>query len=58
LWINLHERMSAPDRDSGAHLALRARVPDMVVEFHATALAADGSSVGPPGVRTQHGEGY
>jgi catechol 2,3-dioxygenase-like lactoylglutathione lyase family enzyme len=58
LWINLRPAMARVEDDSGAHVGLRVRTTALVDSFHATALAAGGSSDGAPGLRPQHGEGY
>jgi catechol 2,3-dioxygenase-like lactoylglutathione lyase family enzyme len=55
-WINV--RTPAPSPSSGVHVALRATSAAAVDAFHAAALAAGGSSDGPPGLRPQHGESY
>jgi catechol 2,3-dioxygenase-like lactoylglutathione lyase family enzyme len=57
-WLNLRKDMTPASADSGAHVCLRARSPDIVDAFHAAALAAGGASDGAPGFRPQHGEGY
>jgi catechol 2,3-dioxygenase-like lactoylglutathione lyase family enzyme len=57
-WLNLRADMSAAAADSGAHVCLRAKSTAAVDAFHAAALAAGGTSDGPPGLRPQHGEGY
>ena len=55
-WINLHSaRVQSSD---GMHVCFRARTTEMVVAFHAAALAAGGTNDGAPGLRPQHGEGY
>ena len=56
-WIN-HRPALAAAPDSGVHIALRAPSAAAVEAFHATALAAGGTSDGAPGLRPQHGEGY
>ncbi len=58
LWLNLRASVAALPDDSGTHVALRVRSTELVDAFHAAALAAGGSSDGPPGLRPQHGEGY
>jgi len=57
-WINLRAAIVPVGADSGAHVGLRVRTPELVDAFHAAALAAGGSSEGAPGLRPQHGEGY
>ncbi len=57
-WINLRNAMEPVAAASGAHVCFRARTIEMVDAFHATAIAAGGSSDGAPGLRPQHGEGY
>ncbi|HEV7408542.1 MAG TPA: VOC family protein [Bradyrhizobium sp.] len=49
-WINLRADM-AVQRDSGVHIALRAKSTGEVDAFHAAALDAGGSSDGAPGLR-------
>ncbi len=50
-WINLRSRMSEVDPESGCHICLRAKSPDAVDAFHASALSSGGSSDGAPGLR-------
>jgi catechol 2,3-dioxygenase-like lactoylglutathione lyase family enzyme len=57
-WINQRPTREPGAADSGAHIALRAMSTSAVDAFHAAALAAGGTSDGPPGLRPQHGEGY
>ena len=57
-WINLRPSTPALPERFGAHVCFRARSTDLVDAFHATALAAGGTSDGAPGLRPQHGEGY
>jgi catechol 2,3-dioxygenase-like lactoylglutathione lyase family enzyme len=57
-WINQRPALAAVAADSGVHIALRAPSTAAVEAFHAAALAAGGTSDGPPGLRPQHGEGY
>jgi len=57
-WINLRAEMQPLGDSNGAHLCFRARSTDIVDAFHAAALSAGGTSVGSPGFRPQHGEGY
>jgi len=57
-WINLRADFQPVPTHSGAHVALRARSPDLVDAFHAAALAAGGTSDGAPALRPQHGDGY
>jgi catechol 2,3-dioxygenase-like lactoylglutathione lyase family enzyme len=54
-WLN--RRVPAAPSD-GAHVALRARSRELVDAFHAAALAAGGTSDGPPGLRSDETEGY
>jgi len=56
-WINLRPGAPAGAVDSGAHVCLRARSTEAVDAFHATALAAGGTSDGAPGLRPHDGEG-
>ena len=56
-WIN-QRRMTALDRDSGSHVALRAPSVEAVDQFHAAALAAGGECDGLPGPRPQYSPGY
>lgn len=55
LWLNLRPAANPSD---GAHVALRARSREMVDAFHAAALAAGGTSDGPPGLRDDEAAGY
>jgi catechol 2,3-dioxygenase-like lactoylglutathione lyase family enzyme len=57
-WINHRPALAPLAADSGVHLALRAPSVAAVEAVHAAALAAGGTSDGPPGLRPQHGEGY
>ncbi|MEI9804610.1 MAG: VOC family protein [Pseudolabrys sp.] len=57
-WINLRDGLQAMPANSGAHVCFRARSTELVDAFHATALAAGGSSDGAPGLRPHHGKGY
>jgi catechol 2,3-dioxygenase-like lactoylglutathione lyase family enzyme len=50
-WINLRAGMGKAPPESGTHICLRARTAAEVDAFHAAALAAGGSSDGPPGLR-------
>ncbi len=55
-WINL--RASGLRASDGAHVCFRARTPEIVDAFHATALAAGGTDDGAPGLRPHYGGGY
>jgi catechol 2,3-dioxygenase-like lactoylglutathione lyase family enzyme len=57
-WINLRAGMLRVPDAGGVHACFRARTPEIVDAFHAAALVAGGASVGAPGLRPQHGEGY
>jgi catechol 2,3-dioxygenase-like lactoylglutathione lyase family enzyme len=57
-WINHRPALKPLTSDCGAHVALRAPSIAAVEAFHAAALAAGGTSDGPPGWRPQHGERY
>jgi catechol 2,3-dioxygenase-like lactoylglutathione lyase family enzyme len=57
-WINHRPALASLAPHSGVHVALRASSTAAVDAFHAAALAAGGTSDGPPGLRPQHGEGY
>ena len=57
-WINHRPALAPGAPESGAHIALRAPSADAVDAFHAAALAAGGTSDGPPGLRPQYAEGY
>jgi catechol 2,3-dioxygenase-like lactoylglutathione lyase family enzyme len=57
-WINHRPALGPIAADSGVHIALRAASAAAVEAFHAAALAAGGTSDGPPGLRPQHGDGY
>jgi len=56
-WINLRPHLAALS-DTGQHVCLRAKETRDVDAFHATAVAAGGTSDGAPGLRPQHGDGY
>jgi catechol 2,3-dioxygenase-like lactoylglutathione lyase family enzyme len=56
-WLNLRPS-TAPDRDSGSHVAVRAPSAQAVDAFHAAALAMGGESDGGPGRRPQYSSGY
>ncbi|HEY7246356.1 MAG TPA: VOC family protein [Xanthobacteraceae bacterium] len=58
LWINLRRSMTALDRDSGSHVAVRAPSVQAVDGFHAAALAAGGDCEGPPGPRPEYSPAY
>ena len=49
-WINLRAEMTL-QRDSGVHIALRAKSTGEVDAFHAAALNAGGGSDSAPGLR-------
>ena len=57
-WINSRKDMTPVAPDSGAHVCLRARSPDVVDAFHAAALAAGGTSDGAPGLRAHYYKNY
>src|SRR5262245_24292578 len=57
-WLNHRRSMATLPADCGVHVCLRAPNPAAVDAFHAAALAAGGSSDGPPGLRPAYGEGY
>jgi catechol 2,3-dioxygenase-like lactoylglutathione lyase family enzyme len=57
-WINLRGDMTPAAPGNGAHVCFRARTPEMVDAFHATALAHGGADDGKPALRPQHGDGY
>lgn len=50
-WINLRAGMTRVPHECGTHICLRARTTVEVDAFHAAALAAGGTSDGPPGLR-------
>jgi catechol 2,3-dioxygenase-like lactoylglutathione lyase family enzyme len=50
-WINRRADMAPVQRDSGAHICLRAKSTGEVDAFHAAALHAGGRSDGAPGLR-------
>jgi catechol 2,3-dioxygenase-like lactoylglutathione lyase family enzyme len=50
-WINLRAGMTSVPHECGTHICLRARTTVEVDAFHAAALAAGGTSDGPPGLR-------
>ncbi len=57
-WINRRKDMAPIAADSGVHICLRAIDAAAVDVFHATALAAGGTSDGAPGLRAQYHENY
>lgn len=57
-WINKRAAMAPVAADSGVHICLRAPSTQAVDAFHAAALAAGGTSDGPPGLRAQYHESY
>ncbi len=57
-WITQRRDRRQAAAESGSHVCLRARSPEIVDAFHAAALQAGGSSDGAPGLRPRHGEGY
>jgi len=57
-WINKRAAMAPVAADSGVHICLRAASTQAVDAFHAAALAAGGTSDGPPGLRAQYHENY
>lgn len=54
LWINLRSGVQPLLAGNGAHICLRAKTTDQIDAFHATALAAGGSSESPPALRPHH----
>src|SRR5271165_4343927 len=46
-WINLRQKMTPIEADSGSHVALRAPTVAAVDAFHAAALAAGGNATAP-----------
>ena len=57
-WINQRSDMAGVAEDSGVHICLRAPDTVAVDAFHAAALAAGGSSDGPPGLRQKYHDNY
>jgi len=57
-WLNKRCEMDRIAEDSGVHICLRAPDPAAVDAFHAAALAAGGTSDGPPGLRPHYYSGY
>jgi catechol 2,3-dioxygenase-like lactoylglutathione lyase family enzyme len=55
-WINHRPGLAASD--NGMHICLRAPDPQAVQSFHAAALAAGGTSEGPPGLRPEYNDRY
>lgn len=51
IWLNSRPGMAAVDRDTGAHVCLRARSSEAVDAFHKAALLQGGRDDGPPGPR-------
>lgn len=57
-WLNARpQRLQEPD-DSGLHVCLRARTPDIVRAFHAAALEAGAGDDGGPGMRPEYSPAY
>jgi catechol 2,3-dioxygenase-like lactoylglutathione lyase family enzyme len=57
-WINARTDMAPIAADSGVHICLRAIDAAVVNAFHATALAAGGTSDGAPGYRALYHATY
>ena len=57
-WLNHRPGLQPLRVGDGAHVALRAASREMVDAFHAAAIASGGASVGAPGLRPHHGDGY
>jgi catechol 2,3-dioxygenase-like lactoylglutathione lyase family enzyme len=57
-WINRRDDMARVAQDSGVHICLRAQDKIAVDLFHAAALAAGGTTDGPPGLREKYNPGY
>lgn len=57
-WLNERRTMRPADADSGVHVCLRAENAAAVEAFHAAALAAGGTTDGPPGPRPEYTPGY
>lgn len=57
-WLNERKSMTAIDRDSGTHVALRAPDTASVVAFYDAAVRAGAVSDGAPGPRPEYTAGY
>ena len=57
-WINSRPDMRRDAPDSGFHICLRARTPEMVDNFHKAACSVGGQDDGKPGLRPQYSEHY
>ena len=53
LWL-----YAARDAGGPVHVALRAKEPGVVADFHAAGVACGGKDNGPPGVRKDYAENY
>ena len=57
-WINARPSMAKISADSGTHICLRAKNPQLVDKFFEAAMKAGGVSDGDPGPRPHFGDGY
>lgn len=57
-WINARPAMAKISADSGTHICLRAKNPQLVDKFFEAAMKAGGVSDGDPGPRPHFGDGY
>lgn len=57
-WLNHRPQKNKTEDDNGAHICLRAKTPDAVDAFFATALERGATSDGEPGPRPQYSSSY
>jgi catechol 2,3-dioxygenase-like lactoylglutathione lyase family enzyme len=58
LWISACDKPVPADKESGLHFCFAAPTRASVDAFHASALAAGGTSNGEPGLRESYGPNY
>lgn len=58
LWVNIAERPTKPDRESGLHFCFEAPTRQSVDAFHKAAQVAGGQNNGEPGLRGDYGPDY
>lgn len=57
-WLNCREGLTAPKRDNGTHICLRAAGQNLVDEFFALAIKQGAEESGCPGLRPEYHENY